>query len=399
MTTDYPRIHLKPGRERSVLQKHPWIYSGALQIPSESLSPGQTVTVCDANGKEYALGAYSNHSSIRIRIWSFDTTEIIDKGFFERRIRQSVELRQNLDSLQSTDAYRIVHGESDGLPGLIIDRYRDTLVVQFNTTGLENWRDEILKILSNMDGISSIIEKSDPDTRKLEGLLPSTGILYGENPGNIEITENGILFRLNLLETQKTGFYLDQRENRKIIREYASGKHVLDVFCYSGGFSLNALMAGAESITAIDSSDTALAQFQKNLNLNKFSEEQARLIEENAFDQLRKFRDSRERFDLIIIDPPKLAPTTAHVEKAARAYKDINLLAFKLLNPGGILATFSCSGGLNLELFKKIVADAALDAKLDARILRVIHQAEDHPVALSFPEGEYLKGIICQVNK
>jgi 23S rRNA (cytosine1962-C5)-methyltransferase len=292
-----------------------------------------------------------------------------------------------------------VHAESDGLPGLIIDRYADYLVLQCLASGVEFWRETLVGILTDLTGIDNIYERSDVDVRRLEGLPPRTGVLYGEAPGDlIQIKENGIDFWVDLSGGHKTGFYLDQRENRNKVQILASGKQVLDCFSYTGGFSLNALVGGAKHVFAVDSSKGALSIFQKNLTLNKISKERVSLAVDDVFSILRKFRDQDQKFDLIILDPPKFAPSAKQAHKAARGYKDINLLGFKLLRPGGILVTFSCSGGVSPDLFQKIVAGAALDAGVDAQILERLHQGADHPVSLHYPEGAYLKGLVCRIQ-
>jgi 23S rRNA (cytosine1962-C5)-methyltransferase len=296
-----------------------------------------------------------------------------------------------------TGGLRLVHGESDGLPGIIADRYGDTVVVQLLSTGAERWRDAIADALAALPGVARVIERSDADVRALEGLEPRSGLLRGAAAnGPLIVHEHGLKFGVDAGHGHKTGFYLDQRDNRLLLRGLARGKAVLDCFCYSGGFALNALAGGAAAVTAIDSSGPALAAAQANTALNQLND--AEWLEADVFQTLRKFRDGDRKFDIIVLDPPKLAPTAAHAEKAARAYKDINLLAFKLLNPGGRLMSYSCSGGVSPDLFQKIVAGAALDAGVDARIERWLHAAADHPVALNFPEGEYLKGLLLSVH-
>jgi len=289
-----------------------------------------------------------------------------------------------------------VHGESDGLPGVVADRYGDTVVLQLSSTGADRWRAEIADALLEASGAGRIWERSDADVRQLEGLAPVTAALRGaREPTRITITENGLKFGVDLEHGHKTGFYLDQRDNRRRVRELARGREVLDGFCYSGGFALNAAAGGAKSVTAVDSSAEALALARGNAEMNGLA--QAEWLEGDVFQMLRRFRDQARSFDLIVLDPPKFAPTAAHAEKAARAYKDINLLAFKLLRPGGLLATFSCSGGVGADLFQKIVAGSALDAGVQAQIIERLGPGADHPVALNFPEGDYLKGLICRV--
>jgi len=284
------------------------------------------------------------------------------------------------------------------LPGVVVDRYGDVLVLQCLTAGAERWRDVIVTTLLKVTSLDTIFERSDVDVRELEGLPKRSGVLHGADPADrIVIQENGIRFGVDVKTGQKTGFYLDQRHNRQRVRELVAGKSVLNCFCYTGGFSLYALAGGASKVVSVDSSGSALEIGRENMALNGFPGEKAGWMEGDVFLLLRRFRDEARKFDAIILDPPKFAPTAAQAEKAARAYKDINLLAFKLLNQGGLLFTFSCSGGISAELFQKIVAGAALDAKVDARIVETLAQGPDHPVALNFPEGAYLKGLVCQV--
>ncbi len=365
------------------------------------LTTGETVEVHSANGgKLLGRAAYSPHSQIRARIWSWEAAEQIDRDFFRRRLANALAARYRLLSDPGNTAARLVHGESDGLPGLVVDRYGGMLVAQFLSAGAEFWRREITTILAEMTGCETIFERSDVDVRALEGLEAHSGLLYGrEVEDTLEILENGLKFRVDVRTGHKTGFYLDQRENRRRLMDFTSGKTVLNCFCYTGGFSISALAAGAASVVSVDSSAEALALARENMRINGLDEGKARWAVADVFEFLRGRRDRAEKFDLIVLDPPKFAPTAGHVEKAARAYKDINLLAFKLLKPGGHLFTFSCSGGVPAELFQKIVAGAALDAGVDAKIIGWMHQGEDHPVGLNFPEGAYLKGLICRLEE
>lgn len=390
---------LKPGRERSLLRKHPWIFSGAIARLEGDPQPGDTITVLQADRQPLGLAAFSPKSSIIARIWSWDAQEDIGIRFFENKLRIAINKRNENRFLQkSTNACRLVYGESDCLPGIILDRYDRWLVVQLLTSGAERWKKEIIQSIHTITRFDNIYERSDLDVRKLEGLSEHAGVLSGDVPkGPIDIQEYDIHYLVDIQHGQKTGFFLDQRENRRKVQEYAAGKKVLNCFCYTGGFSLNSEKAGANEVVSIDSSADALALAQKNARLNDCRLDRMSWLEADVFQQLRRYRDENQTFDLIILDPPKFAPTIQHTAKAARAYKDINLLAFKLLNPGGVLFTFSCSGGISLELFQKIVADAALDADVQAQILEKLHQATDHPIALNFPESEYLKGLICQV--
>ena len=399
-----PSLTLKPGREKSLLRRHPWIFSGAVANVDGDPAAGVTVDLLAVNGQFLARAAYSPSSQIRARVWTFDPSEPVDADFFRKRIHASLATRNALRIGNQTDAFRLVHAESDGLPGLIVDRYAAWLVVQFLSAGPEFWRETIADILLEETGLQSIYERSDADVRELEGLSSRTGPLRGAIPDSpFTIQEHGLKFNVNLETGHKTGFYLDQRENRLRVRGLAEGRDVLDCFCYSGGFTVNALAGGAKSVLSVDASADALSLCQENVSLNSSLvtrndslESRHSLLEGDVFQLLRKFRDEARSFDLIVLDPPKFAPTAAQAEKAARGYKDINLLAFKLLRPGGLLVTCSCSGGVDAALFQKIVASAALDAGVDAQILAHLEQAPDHPVALHFPEGAYLKGLICR---
>ncbi len=388
---------LKPGRDRSVLARHPWVFSGAVDRVEGNPASGESVLVRDASGLALGWAAYSPTSSIRARMWNLNPDEIVDGGFFEGRIQQAITRRLALVPVGETDSLRLVHAESDGLPGLVVDRYADTLVVQILTTGAEFWREVIIDALVKLTGVQTVVERSDVDVRQLEGLAPRSGVLSGQVPGMVEIRENGLRFQVDVLNGQKTGFYLDQRRNRQRVSELAAGREVLNCFCYTGGFSIYALAHGAKQVVSVDSSAEALEMGQAHLALNSLPADLAEWVEGDVFKELRTLRDQGRSFDMVILDPPKFAPTAAQAERAARGYKDINLLGLKLLRPGGILATFSCSGGISAELFQKIVAGAALDAGIDARIVQTLTQGPDHPVGLAFPEGAYLKGLIVQV--
>ena len=387
---------LKPGREKSLLRHHPWIFSGAVHRIDGSPTSGETVNLLSFKGDFLARAAYSQHSQIRARVWTFDSDEQIDPDFFRRQVQQAVSMRRTLNIEQYSDAYRLIHAESDGLPGLIVDRYGDVLVLQSLTVGSEYWKDTLADILLEETGLSTIYERSDAEVRVLEGLQPIVGALRGTIPNAlITITENDLKLSINLASGHKTGFYLDQRDSRLRVRELAKGRDVLDCFCYTGGFTVNALEGGAISVMAVDSSVEALALGKENVELNGLRTANVEWREGDVFRVLRKFRDEGRSFDMIVLDPPKFAPTAAHTKKASRGYKDINMLAFKLLRAGGSLVTFSCSGGIDATLFQKIVASAALDASVDAQIVEHLSQAGDHPVALKFPEGAYLKGLVC----
>jgi 23S rRNA (cytosine1962-C5)-methyltransferase len=386
---------LKPGREKSLLRRHPWIFSGAVQQADSNIASGATVDVLSSNGEFLARGAYSPQSQIRVRAWTFED-EPINADFFHKRIRASLNTRNSLFDSQDTNAIRLIYAESDGIPGLIVDRYDDILVLQSLTTGSEYWKETIAELLLEETGLKNIYERSDADVRELEGLLPRVGSLRGTIPNSrIIITEHGLKFLVDIERGHKTGFYLDQRANRQRVRAFVRGKDVLDCFCYTGGFTVNALAGDAKSVLSVDASSEALALARQNIELNKLPLEKAQFLEGDVFQVLRKFRDEARTFDMIILDPPKFAPTAAQADKAARGYKDINLLAFKLLRPNGILFTFSCSGGIDAALFQKIIAGAALDAGVDVQIIEHLSQASDHPISLHFPEGAYLKGLVC----
>jgi 23S rRNA (cytosine1962-C5)-methyltransferase len=401
---------LKPGREKSLLRRHPWIFSGAVQRVDEEIASGATVDVLSSNGHFLARGAYSPQSQIRVRVWTFED-ESVDPEFFRRRIRASLTARSSLlkgegQGVKPIDVMRLIYAESDGIPGLIVDRYADMLVLQSLTAGSEYWKETIADLLLEETGLKNIYERSDADVRELEGLSPRTGIIRNSMSreletnielrlSNIVITEHGLKFLVDIEHGHKTGFYLDQHSNRQRVRELAKDKDILDCFCYTGGFTVNALAGDAKSVLAVDASSDALALARRNVELNGLSPDKAQFLEGDVFQVLRKFRDENRSFDMIILDPPKFAPTAAQAGKAARGYKDINLLAFKLLRPNGILFTFSCSGGIDAALFQKIVASAALDAGVEAQIVEHLSQDADHPVALNFPEAAYLKGLIC----
>ena len=388
-------LSLKPGREKSLLRLHPWVFASAFQTPDVSIASGSTVSLVDANGQFLARASYSPHSQIRARVWTFNDEEV-DKEFFRRRIKAALNSRRRLQLEGQGDAQRLIHGESDGIPGLIVDRYADVLVLQSLTAGTEFWKQTFADLLVEETGVQIIYERSDADVRELEGLQPITGSLRGElHTPRFTIQEHGLKFNVDVQHGHKTGFYLDQRENRRRVGELSKDRDVLNCFCYTGGFSIHALANGAKSVLSVDSSADALTLLEENLRLNNLAAERHTSMEGDVFQLLRRFRDEARSFDVIVLDPPKFAPTSAHAEKAARAYKDINLLAFKLLRAGGILVTFSCSGGVDAALFQKIVASAALDAGVDAVIIEHLSQGVDHPVSLHFPEGAYLKGLVC----
>ncbi len=392
-----PCIILRSGREKSVLARHPWIFASAIERVEGDPQSGETVLVKDSKARVIAQAAYSPASQIRARVWTLDEKEIVDPELLRSRISASIKRRESLLEIENTDALRFVYGEADGFPGLIVDRYQDTLVFQILSAGPEKFRSEIISILDELLHPANIFERSDVDIRLLEGLEERHGLVKGErNSENLTIHENGIQYLVNVSEGQKTGFFIDQRRNRQKVSELSKDRDVLNCFCYTGGFTLNALSGGARSVLSVDSSGPALEQLKKNITINHLDESKSQVLEGDVFKLLRLFRDQARSFDLIVLDPPKFAPTISQAEKASRAYKDINLLAIKLLRPGGILVTFSCSGGISRDLFQKIVAGAALDANVDLRIIDQLSQSPDHPVLMSFPESFYLKGLICK---
>ena len=398
------KIHLKAGRERSLLRRHPWVFSGAIDKIYGSPVSGDTVQVRASDGRFLAWAAWSPQSQIRARVWSFEEPDLPGSELLRGRIEQALALRRALGLQEatghdSTRALRLVHGEADRLPGFIVDRYGDTLVAQVLSAGIERWRDLLADTLLEQTGCARIYERSDADVRELEGLPARTGAMRGDAPAvPLEIVEHGLRYAVDVIGGQKTGFYLDQRDNRRRIRELAAGRDVLNCFCYTGGFSLAALAGGAQSVASVDSSGPALALARRSVQTNGFDALRTEWIEADVSRYLRDARSQGRSFDLVVLDPPKFAPTEKHAPAAARAYKDINLNALKLLRPGGLLATFSCSGGVSADLFQKIVAGAAADAAASATLLERFHAAPDHPVLLEFPEGEYLKGLLLRRN-
>ena len=388
-------IKLNAGREKSLQRRHPWVFASALQKLDQDIASGSTIDLLSSDGQFLARASYSPISQIRARVWTFED-EPVDREFFRKRIKSAIELRQLSKAESHTNAYRLLHGESDGMPGFVVDRYKDLLVLQSTTAGSDFWKEIVADILVEETGLQNIYERSDVDVRELEGLKPITGILRGTIDGlRLTINEYVLKFQVDIEHGHKTGFYLDQRHNRHRVGKFAEGRDVLNCFCYTGGFSIHALANGAKSVLSVDSSADALSLLEENITLNDLPADRHTSLEGDVFQLLRKFRDANRSFDMIILDPPKFAPTAAHAEKASRAYKDINLLAFKLLRHGGMLFTYSCSGGIDAALFQKIIASAALDAGVNATIIEHLSQGSDHPVSLHFPDGAYLKGLVC----
>jgi 23S rRNA (cytosine1962-C5)-methyltransferase len=385
-------IRLRAGKERSLQRRHPWVFEGS--IASGKADAGETVRIDAADGSFLAWGAYSPASAIRVRAWSFDQAERIDAALFARRIERAVALRARLAI--PSDACRLLHGEADGLPGLIVDRYGDTLSAQFLAAGVERWKPAIADALLAATGCTRLYERSDASVRALEGLEPVTGWLRGEGRTMLTIREHGWRLSVDVAEGHKTGYYLDQRDNRRRFAEWVRQfgcRQVLNCYSYTGGFSVAALAGGAERVVSVDSSGAALERAAAHVALNGFDAARHEALDADVNATLRRLLGDGERFDAIVLDPPKFAPTAAHAERAARAYKDINRLALMLLAPGGLLLTFSCSGGVDAALFHKIVAGAGIDAGVDGCLLERLEAAPDHPTTIAFPEGEYLKGL------
>ena len=386
-------IKLREGKERSLIRRHPWVFEGS--IARGKADSGETVRVEAHDGRFLAWAAYSPSSMIRLRAWSFDEAERIDADFFRRRIEAALAIRRRLPT--ASDGQRLIHGEADGLPGLIVDRYADTLSAQFLSAGTDRWKSTLADLLLEASGLSRLYERSDTGVRGLEGLPSATGWLRGDGPTELTIREHDWSLTLDVAEGHKTGFYLDQRDNRKLFADtvrHLRVQRVLNCYCYTGGFSVAALAGGAAHVTSVDSSAPALARAQAHVTLNGYDAARHEALDADVNHTLRELLKQGRTFDAIVLDPPKFAPTASHAERAARAYKDINRLAFKLLEPGGALFTFSCSGGVGAELFHKIVAGAGLDAGADGLIYARVGAAPDHPMTVTFPEGEYLKGLL-----
>ncbi len=411
MRSDQPQVILKPGREAAVLRRHPWIFSGSVRNVHGSPEMGALVAVLSHSDEFLAWGHYSPHSQIRVRLLSWEPSPTPDTpDFWRARLTRAIGLRAHLLSDSGTTAARLIYAESDGIPGLIVDRYADTVVMQALTVGIEKRKSLFADLLWEvLDArgvtIQSLYERSDVDARDREGLTPQTGLVRGDPPAErVLIREHGLGFWVDVRAGHKTGFYIDQRENRRrlsqlVRREVALGQPpvLLNAFAYTGGFAVYGLEAGAKSVVNVDTSGDALEMGQANLHLNHQDTDRVENIEGDVFEVLRQFRDEGRAFDMIVLDPPKFAHTQRDVRSAARGYKDINLQAMHLLRPGGVLMTFSCSGAISADLFQKIVFGAALDTGRDVQIMGCLTQGDDHPVALTFPEGAYLKGLVCRV--
>ena len=392
-------LKLNPGREKSLLRRHVWIFSGAVADYPGEAAPGETVEVFDAKNNFLARAAYSPDSQLIARVWTFDRDEQIDEAFFARRIKAAVEYRHFLKLDDPKGGCRLINSEADGLPGLVVDRYAGVLVIQITSAGIEFHRDTIVKLLAEITGAASIYERSDVSVRAKERLAERSGLLYGAQPPNpVIIEENGARFAVDVRHGQKSGFYFDQRCARAAVAAYADGRTVLNAFSYTGAFAVSALLAGAGHVINIDSSAPALKQAAHNLEMNKIKPERYENRTADVFTELRRLVEEGRKFDLVILDPPKFIESQKALVRGCRAYQDIARLGYRLLNPGGLLFNFSCSGLMTPELFQKITADAALDAGVRARLVRHLEQAPDHPVSLAVPEGFYLKGLVTRID-
>lgn len=391
---------LKKGKERSLLRRHPWVYDTAVQRINGKIKSGDTVRVLSYDGRFLAWAAYSKDSALRARCWSFNEEEQIDANWIETKIQKALEARTPL--FTRTSAVRVIFGEADQLPGLVVDRYGEWFVTQFQAAGVEAFRNVIADYLMKVPGIRGIFDRSDAATRHREGLEERVELLRGEEPPQeIEIVEDGVRYGVDVRIGHKTGFYIDQRENRFLAQRLAKefklrtgrGMRALNCFCYTGGFSLALLAGGAEEVVSVDSSAEALAMAARNAQRNGFDEKRTKWVQADVFEYLRKAREAGESFDLVILDPPKFASSHRHIERAARAYKDINLNGLRLVAPGGDLLTFSCSGAMDVDLFQKVIAGAVIDSKRDAWMIARLGAGADHPLMMTCPEGEYLKGL------
>ncbi|MFQ3221337.1 MAG: 23S rRNA (cytosine1962-C5)-methyltransferase [Paraglaciecola sp.] len=390
-------VILHPGREKSLLRRHPWIFASAIAETKGRMNLGDTVDIYSHENTWLARAAWSPHSQIQLRVWTFDQKESIDNGFFQRRIATAYTSREEVIDRHGLSGYRLIAAESDGLPGITIDVYDKVLVCQLLSAGGERHRDKIVWALQKQFTDYAIYERSDVAVRKKEGLEEITQVLAGEVPDEIVIEENGIKIIVNVKKGHKTGFYLDQRDNRAIAALYAKDRDILNCFCYTGTFGSYALAAGAKSVTNIDVSDLALQTARRNVEINGLDVSKCDFVNQDVFQALRDYKAQGRYFSQIILDPPKFVDSKASLNRACRGYKDINMVAMQIMEPGGILITFSCSGLMPFDLFQKVVADAALDAGREVQIIHRLSQAPDHPVATNYPEGFYLKGLVCKV--
>jgi 23S rRNA (cytosine1962-C5)-methyltransferase len=391
-------VTLKKGKEKAVLHRHPWVFSGAIERVKGSPENGDIVKLINAKGDFMAYGFFNDQSRVALRLLEWDENVVVDDVWFREKVGVAVKSRADILADGTTNTCRLIFSESDYLPGLIVDKYNNHLAVQILTSGIEKVMPVIIDELNNLLKPESIFDKSDASSREHEGLeTANIALTLNSPPENVEVKENGIIYNINIAEGQKSGFYCDQRDNRKIVASYAKGKKVLDCFSYTGGFTLNSLHKGASSVTSVDSSALAIETLRENIKLNNLDAAKHIAIQSDVNKQLRALREQEEKFDIIVLDPPKYAPSRSALDRASRAYKDLNRLAMLLLNDGGLLATYSCSGAMNMETFKQVLAWAALDAGKQVQFIYQFCQPEDHPVRASFPEGEYLKGLLCRV--
>jgi len=391
-------VYLNKGKDKAAWQLHPWVFSGAIKSLSDKIEDGEIVGVYNAEREFIAYGLFHNSSRVAIRLLEWNPQAQIDADWWRTRIQKAVAARQHLLQEGITNTVRLIFAEADFLPGLIADKYADFISIQVHSVGVEKVKDIIIAELNTLLNPTGIYERSDLKSREHEGLPDTNGLLSGEVPPEfVDVIENGLHYKVNIIDGQKSGFYCDQRENRLLTAQYVINKKVLDCFCYSGGFTLNSLKAGASEVVSVDSSALAIETLEKNVAENGFEPSRHKAILSDVNKQLRKFVDEGEKFDLIVLDPPKYAPSRSALERASRAYKDLNRRGLMLLNSGGLLATFSCSGAMDMDTFKQVLAWAALDAGKEIQFIRQFHQPEDHPVRASFPEGEYLKGLLIRV--
>ena len=394
----YPRLVLAKGREKSLLRRHPWVFSRAVARMEGKANLGETVDIVDHQGKWLARGAFSPASQIRARVWSFDKSESIDIDFFTRRLQKALTWRDWLAKKDGLDSYRLIAGESDGLPGVTIDRFGNFLVLQLLSAGAEYQRAALISALQIVFPDCAIYDRSDVAVRKKEGMALTQGPVTGElPPALLPIEEHGMKLLVDIQHGHKTGYYLDQRDSRLATRRYVENQRVLNCFSYTGGFAVSALMGGCRQVVSVDTSQEALDIARQNVELNKLDLSKAEFVRDDVFKLLRAYRDRGEKFDVIVMDPPKFVENKSQLMGACRGYKDINMLAIQLLNPGGVLLTFSCSGLMTTDLFQKIIADAAIDAGRDVQFIEQFRQAADHPVIATYPEGLYLKGFACRI--
>lgn len=392
-------VRLRPGKEKPVLNRHPWVFSGAIARLDDGIRDGEIADVISARGQFLARGYVNRYSQITIRLLTWNEEDTIDRHWLRKRLDQALYGRQRLAAMEDCDAFRLINAESDGLPGLVVDRYGRFLVLQFMTLGMEQLRDEVVSELTELLHPAGIYHRGDVEARKREGLQPDVEVLSGElPPDRLEIVEHGHRFLVDIKAGQKTGFYLDQRDNRqRALPYFRQAESVLNAFAYTGAFGAYAARAGAQQVVSIDVSAEALAQARDNMAMNAPGPREDEWIVGDVFQVLRELRDNGRSFDCVVLDPPKFASSQGQVQAACRGYKDINLLAMRLLKPGGTLLTFSCSGLVSADLFQKVVFGASIDAGREVQVLEKLSQASDHPILLTFPESEYLKGFVCRV--